>query len=52
MEQINIFYMLGYLAVAAMAFTILFPLFTAIRHCRTEKREQKNHVESTGHSLS
>ena len=52
MEQLNIFTMLGYAAIAAMAFTILIPLATAMKHCRAEKREQKNHAQNTGHSLS
>ena len=52
MEQIEIFNLLGYLALAAMAFTFLIPLFTAIKHCRIEKREKKLHAESAGHSLS
>lgn len=52
MEQIGIFNLLGYLALVAMAFTILIPLFTAIKECRAEKREKKYHAEGTGHSLS
>ncbi len=51
-SQIAIFYALGYLAVIAMAFTILIPLFTAIKHCRAEKREKSVDAESAGHSLS
>ena len=50
--QIGNFHLLGYLAVTAMAFTILIPLFTAMKHCRAEKRENKLHAENTGHSLS
>ena len=52
MEQVTIFNLLGYIALCAMAFTILIPLGTAIKHCRAEKREKKLHAESTGHSLS
>ncbi len=52
LDQTNIFNLLGYLAVAAMAFTILIPLFTAMKHCRAEKREQKNYAQSAGHTLS
>ena len=52
LEQIGLFNLLGYIAVAAMAFTILLPLFTAMKHCRAEKREKKFHAESAGHSLS
>jgi hypothetical protein len=52
MEQLGIFNLLGYIALVAMAFTILIPLGTAIKQCRAEKREKKLHVESTGHSLS
>ena len=51
-EQVGIYYLLGYLAIAAMAFTIMIPLFTAIKHCRAEKREKKFHAESAGHPLS
>jgi len=52
MEQISIFDLLGTIALCAMAFTIMIPLFTAIKHCRAEKREKKLHAESAGHSLS
>lgn len=52
MGQIGLFNLLGYLALCAMAFTILLPLFTAIKKCRAEKRERKYHAQSTGHTLS
>ena len=52
MDAKQIFDLLGVIALVAMAFTILLPLGTAIKHCRAEKREKKGHAESAGHSLS
>jgi heme/copper-type cytochrome/quinol oxidase subunit 2 len=48
----NIINMLGYIAIGALALTLLFPLITAMIKCRKEKRERKINAQNTGHSLS
>ncbi len=51
MEQISTINLLGGIALVAMAFTFLTPLFIAMKRCRAKKREKKLHAENTGHSL-
>ena len=52
MGHLDFMSVMGFIALGALAFTILIPLFIAIKHCRNEKREQKLHAQSAGHSLS